>query len=141
VHIRSSILPRIRGEGAYGLLLRVIDYDYTNQCKNHFHLVMRTFAPRQSAGQSRNRCMAGEIFQVSSPQRKDKRPLGECRLGDFFLPRHAGSRIPMVIALGNVIRMCMSDDAFVWVPHRQNAAPKERKFCSTLPGCATQQRS
>jgi hypothetical protein len=36
--------------------------------------------------------------------------------------------MPMVIALGNVIRMCMEDDVSFWVPRRQNAAPKGKKI-------------
>jgi hypothetical protein len=79
--------------------------------------------------------MAGEISHVSLPYEEASLSLETG--GMFiavFLPRHAGSKIPMVIALGNVIRMCMSDDASFWVPHRQNAAPKERKFCSKMLG-------
>jgi hypothetical protein len=58
----------------------------------------------------------------------------------LFSPRHAGTKIPTVIALGNIIRKRMSDDASSWVTGK---APRqrERKFCSKMPGWATQQRS
>jgi hypothetical protein len=53
---------------------------------------------------------------------------GTLRLVNFSYSGGLGSKILMVIALGNVIRMCMSDDASFWALHRQNAAPKGKKI-------------
>ena len=137
VHIRCSILPRIRGEGRMACYsVSSITIARSNPQITFAWSCERSRPDERSAGGRRDAFdeWLAKVPTHSSPLTKSKLYLGERWRMDCLLPRHAGSKIPMVIVLGNVIRMRMSDDASFWVPHRQTAAPKERKFCSKLPG-------